>query len=302
MNLQQLKTFCDLAELGSFSEAARRSSMSQPAVSFQLLRLERELGVSLVDRSHKPIVLTVAGRRLLEFAIAVTRDHRALLGDLDQIREEVTGQLLIGASTVPGEVLLVPILAEFKAVHPAVRPTVDISDSLSVLNGIQAGDFDIGFCGISPDDFGLEHFKIADDRVVLIVFAQHPFASRDAISPTELEGEPLIAREAMSGTQEAVNARLAAVGVHLDHKTIHCILGTQQAVIAAVEAEAGIAFVSDRAIQKSTALGLVKEVPVDGVDIRRNFYCVFHRERLVSRVAREFLSFVESNAAKGGPK
>ena len=121
MNLDYLRTYLEVARLGSFSEAAKRLGITQPAVSFQIQRLEQELGVRLVDRSQKAISMTEAGKRLLRFADSVDQEHEHLLQDLDNLRQEVSGDLVIAASTIPGEFLLPPILAEFKAKHPAIR-------------------------------------------------------------------------------------------------------------------------------------------------------------------------------------
>src|SRR4030042_2911578 len=120
MNIEYLKTFLEVVKLGSFSEVAKKLSISQPAVSFQIQKLERDLGVRLIDRRQKTIALTDAGKRLLRFAETVEKEHTRLIRDLDQLREEVTGDIVIAASTIPGEVLLPPIRGVFKALHPAL--------------------------------------------------------------------------------------------------------------------------------------------------------------------------------------
>ena len=199
MNLDYLMTYLDVIRLGSFSEAARKLSISQPAVSFQISKLERDLGVRLLDRNQKNINMTGAGKRLLTFAEMIEHEHAGLHQDIDRIREEVTGDLVIAASTIPGEVLLLPVLSSFQALHPVISIQVEISDSLEVISRIQVGDYDVGFCGMAPEGKELEYFKFAEDEIVLIVFPEHPFAKRKKISFTEMEREPLISREATSG-------------------------------------------------------------------------------------------------------
>lgn len=294
MNLDYLKTYLELVDSGSFSEAAKRLSLSQPAVSFQMQKLERDLGVRLLDRSRKGIVLTEAGKRLLDFARSVVTEHTSLVQDLDQMRKELRGHVRLAASTIPGEVLLPPLLAEFKALHSGIAVSVAVSDSLTVMSGVRGGSFEIGFCGISPRDDDLEHFKVGEDEIVLIVFPEHPFAARDAVAPLELRGEPLIVREETSGTQETIKSALVQAGVDMERWTPHLVLGSHQAVVAAVEAKAGIAFVSNLAIGKSLALGLVKRVAVDGLHLKRDFHCIYRRGLLVSRVLQEFVAFVQA--------
>lgn len=302
MNLDYLRTYLEVIKAGSFSEVARKLSISQPTVSFQIQKLERDLGVRLIDRSKKMIIMTEAGKRLLRFAEFVEEERARLLDDVEQLREEVVGDLVITASTVPGEFLIPAILSEFKVQHPAVGIRVAVSDSLTVINDVQNGAYEVGFCGAMPEGRDLESFKIAEDEIVLIVFPEHPFANRPEVSPMELVGEPLIFREETSGTQRSVESQLLEAGFNLDQGAPKLILGTTQAVVSAVEAKAGIAFVSSLAIKKSCALGLVKVVELEGLRLRRDFFCIYREERIVSRLLGEFVAFVQAGAPYTHPQ
>lgn len=294
MNLDYLKTYREVIRLGSFSEVAKRLSISQPAVSFQIQALERDLGIRLIDRRQKSITMTQAGKRLLHFAELVEKERDRLVYDLSQLRDEVTGDLAISASTIPGEFLLPPILAEFKRLHPAITTRMMISDSLAVISRIQNNEYEIGFCGALPEGTDLTAFKIAEDEIVLIVFPEHPFAERQKVSFGELQKESLILREETSGTQRSLESLLLKAGFDLGRCTPSLVLGSTQAVISAVEAGIGIAFVSNLAINKSLTLRLVKVVGIKGLRLRRNFYCIYRKERIVSRLLKEFIAFVES--------
>src|SRR4030042_110324 len=299
MNIEYLKTFLEVVRLGSFSEVAKRWSRRTPAGSFQIQKLERDLGVRLIDRGQKTIALTDAGKRLLRFAEVVEKEHTRLKRDFDQLREEVTGDIVIAASTIPGEVLLPPILGEFKALHPAIGARVEASDSITVINRVQDGSYDVGFCGVKPEGKELDYFKMADDEIVLIVSPEHPFAGRRKVSPLELEGEQIIFREETSGTQRSLKSLLAKAGLDIGKWSPSLILGTSQAVVSAVESGLGIAFVSNMAIKKSLALGLVKQVAVEGIKLKRDFYCIYRKERVVSRLLSEFIDFVQARAIQG---
>jgi DNA-binding transcriptional LysR family regulator len=301
MNLDYLRTYLEIVRLGSFSEVARRLSLSQPAVSFQIHKLERELGVRLLDRRQKAIIMTDAGKRLLRFAELVEREQAELMHDLEQIREEVSGYIIISASTIPGEVLLPSILSEFKALHPAVGAQVEVSDSMTVISRVQEGAYDVGFCGTAPRVKDLDYFKMAGDDIVLIVFPEHPFAQRKEVSFLELHEEQLILREETSGTQQSLKSLLAKAGLNIEKLSPNLILGSSQALVSAVEARAGIAFVSDLAVKKSLALGLVKQVAVEGLKLKRDFYCIYRKERVVSRLLSEFLAFVRARASQTRP-
>ena len=300
MNLDYLETFRAVVKHGSFSEVAKRLSISQPAVSFQIQKLERDLGVRLIDRTQRVIMLTAAGKCLLLFAESVEKERAQLRHELDDLRDEVSGDLLIASSTIPGEFILPSLLAGFKELHPAVRAQVAVSDSLAVIDGVRDNTYEIGFCGITPEGEELEHIEVAEDEIVLIVFPEHPFAARGEVSLAELEGEPLIFREGNSGTQRNLERLVAKAGFDTRKWTPHLVLGSTQAIVSAVEARAGIAFISNLAIKKSLALGLVRQITVTGLRLTRDFYCIYRKGRGFSRLLEEFVSFVRVGTARGG--
>lgn len=283
---------------GSFSEAAKKLSISQPAVSFQIHRLEQELGIRLIDRSQKALTITEAGKQLLHFAESVKKQYQELQYDLEQLREGIEGELIIGASTIPGEFLLPSLLGEFKALHPAITAEVIISDSLHMISCINDNVYEVGFCGIKPEEKDLDYFKIGEDEIVLIVPPEHPFAQKKQIAVTELQGEPLIIREKTSGTQQSLDMLLRQHGFDISVLTPHLVLGTTQSIISAVETGMGIAFVSNLAIKKSLKLGLIKQLSIEGLSLRRDFYCVYHRKRITSRLPEEFISFIRVKTAQ----
>jgi DNA-binding transcriptional LysR family regulator len=292
MNLDYLKTYIELIRLGSFSEVAKKLSISQPAVSFQIQKLEQELGVRLIDRRQKPLVITDAGKRLLAFAQLFDNEYQALMHDFEQLREEVTGTLSITASTIPGDFILPPILSEFKKRHPSVNIQITVTDSARVIEAVKSGEYDIGFCGVYPEDHELEAVKIAEDEIVLIVFPEHPFAERKQVSFLEVTAEPLIFREPTSGTQRSLAMLLTNLGFDISKCKPTLVLGTTESVVTAVEARSGIAFVSNLAIKKSVALGLVKVVTIGGVTLKRDFWCIFRKQMVASRLLEEFIAFV----------
>jgi DNA-binding transcriptional LysR family regulator len=289
MNIEHLYTFQEVVRLGSFSEVAKKLGITQPAVTFQIQKLEQELGIRLIDRSQRAITPTAAGRRLLLFAEAVDIERELLQRELEKLREDIAGDLLIGSSTIPGEYLLPSLLAKFKQRHAAVRIQVDISDSARVIAGIRAGTYEVGFCGIPPEGQDLDSFKIAGDEIVLIVPPDHRFAAKGEVAPDELKGESFIFREATSGTQRNIEDQLTRAGLNVRKWAPQLIMGSTHAVVLAVAAGAGIAFVSDLAVRGQAA---VKRINVSGLRLARDFYCVYRKERIVSRLNGEFIDYI----------
>jgi DNA-binding transcriptional LysR family regulator len=239
-------------------------------------------------------MMTEAGKRLLVFAELFDKEHQILSRDFEHLREGLAGDLDIAASTMPGDFLLPPILGEFKRLHPAVDIQVEVTDSAKVIEAVKSSEYDIGFCGVFPEDQDLEVTKIAEDEIIPIVFPEHPFAGRKAVSFMDITAEPLIFREPTSGTQRSAEALLLDAGFDLSKCKPTLVLGTTEAVVTAVEAKSGIAFVSNLATKKSIALSLIKEVRVEGVALKRDFFYIYKKQRIISRLLEELISFIKT--------
>jgi len=173
MNLDYLITFRELVRLGSFSAVAKSLTISQPAVSFQIQKLESDLGTTLIDRGQKKLKLTDAGKRVLDFTHSINNEYIGLQNDLDKLRTDVAGEINIASSTIPGQFLVPVLLGEFMSFHPDTTAHVDIMDSITVIDSVKYGDYKLGFCGtVPPEREELSSFKIASDEIILIASAR----------------------------------------------------------------------------------------------------------------------------------
>jgi len=256
--------------------------------------------VRLLDRSQRTVTPTAAGKRLQEFATGTRRDYEALLQDLERLREDIAGELVIAASNIPGEYILPPLLAAFKRRHPAVTVQVNVMDSREVIDGVLSHAYEIGFCGMDPENKDLTAVPIAGDEIVLIVPPSHPFGGRGAINTGDLYGELFITREPSSGTRATVEQHLQATGIDIRKLSTHLILGSTQAVVSGVAAGAGIAFVSSLALGRQPSVKGVRRITVKGLEIQRTFFCIYHENRLGSRLLESFTAFITSGAAAAG--
>jgi DNA-binding transcriptional LysR family regulator len=177
---------------------------------------------------------------------------------------------------------------------------VEVSDSLMVIDRIRDNTCEIGFCGVTPEGKDLASFKIAGDEIVLIVFPGHPFAQKGEVTPEELEGEPFIFREATSGTQRSLEKLLSQAGLDIRKLAPNMVLGSTQAVVSAVAAGAGIAFVSNLAIKTCLAQGAVRQVAVKGLRLTRDIYCIYRQERIVSRLLEGFINYLQIETSHNG--
>jgi DNA-binding transcriptional LysR family regulator len=298
MNLNYLDTFRELVRLGSFSAVAKFLSISQPAVSFQIQKLESDLGTTLIDRSQKKLKLTDAGHMVLVFANTVSEEYSQLQNKLDRLKYDIIGELRLAASTIPAEFLLPVLLGEFMAIHPDITARIDIMDSATVIDSIKYGDYKLGFCGTTPPKIeGLSSFVLASDKIILVSASDHPLVSKKTVKLSDIASYSFISREVTSGTRQSIELALSKKNFNPRQLKIRLVLSNTEAVLSAVESGNGIAFVSNIGAKRSLALGSIKKIDVAGLSIHRKFYCIYYGKDLNSRLVEEFLSFAREKSS-----
>lgn len=288
LDISLLETFMLVADLGSFSGAARRLGLTQPAVSFQVKALEKELGADLIDRSHGKVVLTPAGRTAYAHAGKILADREEMIADIPRTTGEVAGRLRLGASTIPGEYLVPAMLAGFKTDYPGVTVTLEISDSHRIISMVEGEQVELGFVGSAPGGT-LTARKFGQDRLVLITPKRHKLSNRKKVKMSEIADERWITRSKSSGTRAKADEALAGAGLPREKLDVVCELGSAQAVLSAVAAGVGIALVSSIAAEEPSRSGLLSTLQVEDADLTREFYAVYDEGHRLSRAAEEFL-------------
>jgi DNA-binding transcriptional LysR family regulator len=293
--LPHLPTFARAAEHGSFTAAAVDLGISQAAVSQRIAVLEAELRLSLFDRRAGKIALTEAGQRLYEYARQILDLHKRARSDLGGRAPSVSGDLSIAASSVPGEYFLPALLSAFHTSYPRVRVRATVGDSRSVVVDVEKGNASLGLAGQLNEKPGLEARSIGCDSLVLVVAPGHHWAGRRAVPLKALAGEPLIVREAGSGSRLTLEKGLEQAGTPLARLHVACELGSNAAIKDAVKRGLGVAFLSRLAVEKELDSSELRAVAVRGLALTRDFYIVYRRNRPLSQAASVFLHFVESH-------
>jgi DNA-binding transcriptional LysR family regulator len=290
--LPHLETFAEAAERGSFTAAARHLGLTQAAVSQRVRHLETALRSRLFRRAADGVTLTDAGRRLHGFArriLALIAEARAAVTG---VTDEVGGELVLAASSVPGQHLLPSVLTEFREGHPHVRVRMSVSDTASVLRQVETGEAHLGLTGGQGDAPHLEFRRLAGDELALVVPADHPWRRKRRVSVRDLLAQPLVQREEGSGTRRCMERALERAGVAPSRLTVALELGSTEAVKGAVLEGAGVAVLSRRAVERELVAKQLKAVPVDGLALDRDLYVVRDRRRVLPEAAELFLAFV----------
>jgi DNA-binding transcriptional LysR family regulator len=293
--LPHLSTFVRAAEQGSFTGTASVLGISQAAVSQRIAALEKELKISLFDRRGGGIALTEAGQRLYEYGRQILCLHEQARIDIAGFLPSVSGVLPIAASSVPGECFLPALLSAFHSRYPLVRVQASVSDSGSVLTEVERGKASLGLMGQKAEKQSLESRPIGSDSLVLIVPSRHPWATLQNITLDDLAREPLIVREAGSGSRCALEKSLVKAGAELSDLSVSLELGSNAGIKDAVKRGLGVAFLSRFCVQRELSAGELRTVPVRGLHLNRRFYLVYRRSRPLSPAASAFLHFLEAH-------
>jgi DNA-binding transcriptional LysR family regulator len=295
--LPYLDTFSVAAELCNFTAAARALDLTQAAVSQRIHALERALDQALFRREKGRVVLTDAGRTLYDYAQRILALHREIRASLTGREAPVAGELVIAASSIPGDHLLPVLLPGFARKHPQIHVRASVTDSQEVMSQLERGDASLGLVGRKTDDPHFEFRPLARDHLVLVLPPRHPLTRKRKISLADLTPYPVVLREAGSGSRHCFENGLERTGRSLADFQVALELGSNEAIKRAVARGVGVAVLSIFAVQKelSTKNLLIKEITDCRCD--RDMFVALDRRRVLPLPARLFLHFLESQPA-----
>ena len=292
LDIHRLKIFLKIAELKSFSRAAHELYLTQPTVSQHIGALEQYVGMPLFDRADRDITLTRAGELLYGYARQIIALQDEARQALDHFKGKKTGHLVIGASTIPGEYILPPLLGDFKKPYPDIQITMRIADTAVSVEELLSRNLELGVVGGRIKDEHLQYAKLADDEQVLIVPRRHRWWAKKEVLLEELIQEPLVMREQGSGSRMSMELNLREAGINPGNMLVSAEMGSTAALKHAVRSGVGVAFISRRAVVDEVAHSLLRIITVAGHTFSRVFYVVTDRKRTLSPLGKSFREFL----------
>jgi DNA-binding transcriptional LysR family regulator len=293
--LPHLETFTQAAELSSFTAAARILGLTQAAVSQRVQALEQCLDVSLFHRRGGRVVLTVAGQKLYEYARRILDLYREARKEVTGREAPVAGELLIAASSIPGEHLLPALLSMFSQKYPHVQMRASVSDSMGVIAQVERGEVSLGLVGRKTDNPHLDFRYLASDRIVLVVPPGHALCRRKKISIKQLATHALVLREVGSGLRHCFEKSLERAGRSLADLRVALELGSNEAIKEAVLRGMGVAVLSTCAVAKELKSRKLHAIQVNDLHCDRDMFIVRDLRRVLPGPARLFLLFLEEH-------
>jgi len=286
--LSVLRVFLTIANEKSFSRAAEKLGRTQPAVSLALQRLELDLGEKLIDRSAKDLMLTDAGRIVLDYARRFQNLESELLNSIAELRDYSAGKLVIGANESTTLYLLRP-LEKFRRLYPKVKIQVRRSLSSKVPDDIVDGALELGVISYEPRDERLISEEIFEDSLAFVISKKHRFANREEVSISELGEETFIAHNVLSPYREFVLRAFQERGVKLN---MDVEMPTVETIRWMVEDNLGVAFLPRMCVQQELADGRLLSPKVPEISIDRKIYLVRPSRRALSYAADAFVRMV----------
>lgn len=291
MNLHQLRVFYEVASARSFTAAADKLRLTQPAVTWQVKRLEEAHGLKFLDRVGRRVSLTEEGKVLFDFVGRILRLARETEEALADLRGLPLGTLRIDATYIVADYYLPALLEALYRQHPGITFQLGIGNSSQVVERTLAQTNDIGICAYDPAHPKLETREILTDLLVGVVGPTHPFARRRTIAVRELADQPLILREAGSSPRQIVDAMLKRHGVA---PPVVMESASTAAIKRFVEDGIGMAILSRQVVKRELQDGSLHRVLLADAEIAYHFYLIRHKDRWVSRALQAFVEMARS--------
>jgi DNA-binding transcriptional LysR family regulator len=292
VELSQLEVFLAVARERRFSRAADKLFRTQSAVSQTIRKLEDELGEALFDRSSREGVLTDAGKVLYEYAEKLINLRSEASESLAELKELQKGKLVVAANELT-VLYLLPVLAEFRRLHPMIKITVERALGSHIPDEVLSYSVEFGVLSYAPQDPSLHSIVIFSDQLVFVVPPSHPLASAPQVSIRQLGAESFVAHIVSSPYREKV------IQMFKNHKTplhMDLELPTLQAIKRYVAMGSGVAFVPEISVEAEIARGELVSIPVRELQLKRKLRLIYRKDASLSHAARAFLKVAEAVA------
>ena len=285
MELHSLQVFLTVATEKSFSRAAEKLYRTQPAVSLAVQRLEQELGEKLIDRSGKDLILTDAGRSVLDYARRFQSLEQELDNSLAELRDNSAGRLTIGANESTALYLLKHI-ERYRELYPKVKVQIRRSLSSKIPGELLDGNLELGVISYDPGDERLKSKVIYTDALAFVVAPKHRLAHRKTVSISDLGDESFIAHNVVSPYRDVVLREFQSHKVPL---RMDVEMPTIETIRRLVQHDVGVAFLPRMCVEQEIEQGVLCEIRVKELHMERKIRLIWPTRRALSHAAKAFL-------------
>ncbi len=290
MDIHQLKVFASVFKNRSFSKASEELHLTQPTISNHIKALEDEFNSKLFDRLGRTIMPTKEAEVLYSHSLEIIEKADTLKEAIMEVSKDLTGKVLIGASTIPGVYLMPRIMSEFQKKYPSISFQILISDSRGIVENVSRHELLLGIVGAKLGNEQINYIPFVEDE--LIVVSSPNLADNGMSTLKDIISLPVVMREEGSGTRRETEKLLENRGVSLDKLHIAGIFGSTDAIKQAVKAGLGVSILSKFSVTDELKHNILREIKLSDIQMKRRFYIVTHKKRTLPRSYNAFLEHI----------
>ena len=295
LDSRQLQAFLILARTGSFTQTARELFLTQSAVSHSMKALETDIGCRLLDRLGKKVMLTQAGEHLLKHAAVVLREMAAARDGIEQLGKWGRGRLRIGATASICQVLLPPVLREFKESFPQSLINIEPGDTRELIAGLERQRMDLAVVLQLPSDDRFEFLPVFTDEMAFIASPLHPWAQAGEVTRAKVAKQNLIIYRKSSHTFRLVDDYFRKEDVVLN--TV-IELGSMEAIKEMVKLGLGVSILAPWIARKEIEGGELVSLSLGRRKLRRTWGLMHWRGRRLTMAEETFVSLCRTHTVR----
>jgi DNA-binding transcriptional LysR family regulator len=290
MTLRHYAIFICVCDENSMTGAAEKLHMAQPSVSQAIAELERHYNVKLFERLGRKLFISQAGKELLAYARHIVHLNEKTEDAMKDLSEH--GLIRVGASVTVGTYVLNTIIGRFMSLYPRIRILPMVHNTKSIAEMLLSDRLDIGMVEGKVQDVGLVAVPFMEDRLILVCAPSHEFACREMLECDELYNQNFIVREEGSGTRELFESVMTGRNIRWE---IGGVYNNAEAIKQAVAAGLGLAVISRMAVHQEVDSGKLAVVDVKGVEFKRQFCLVYHKNKYLSPQIKKLMNLCREN-------
>ena len=294
MDIHHLRVFASVFKNRSFSKASEELHLTQPTISNHIKALEDEFDCKLFDRLGRTILPTKEAEVLYSHSMELIESTNNLREAVGLMKKDISGKLIIGASTIPGVYLLPGFMSEFRKKFPSISFQILISDSKGIIENISRHELLLGIVGAKLGNEHIKYMPFIEDE--LIVVSSPHLSKNRMMTLQELLKFPMVLREEGSGTRKETEKFLANKGISLENVHISGVFGSTDAIKQAVKAGLGVSILSKFSVADELKYKILEEIKLTDIQMKRRFYIVTHKKRTLPRLYETFLNYIAAES------
>jgi DNA-binding transcriptional LysR family regulator len=296
INLNQLRVFYEAARSGSFTSAARKLCITQPAVTAQIKAFEDQCNLKLFKKKGRSLYLSEEGSTLFEYARKIFEYEREVEDVIEEMRKLKRGTLRLGTSKAYARYFMPFLISSFREAFPHIKVHLDEGSSLDIIHSLLELKNEVAVIARVEEDPNVTFLPFKRDRLVLILAPAHSMARKKSVTVEDLVNQPMIMKEMGSGTRKQVNELFTKKDL-----TPNVLMETSNTefIKELVQRGEGISFLVEEAVAAEVREKRLVAVSVAGEEPFLDVNIAYLKDQRLSHPARAFVDMLRKMATKG---